>query len=193
MQQTPPRPLALGGWNLDKLLYWPCRWLWLSQFWSSAIYRCHLLVIFTPFLLITLFRQHLWEHALHISPYSLSIQCILSLFSDLDIVLYCNSSSIVEVKLLPLRQQARKQFDAEFATRPLLKKMDFDNTEENYSIYKVGAFFDLGNRTPPRPLALEGWASDMLLSGIWGCYMLIFVEIVPSIGAIYVLAILTPF
>ena len=94
--------------------------------------------------------------ALHISPYSLSIQCILSLFSDLDIVLYCNSSSIVEVKLLPLRQQARKQFDAEFATRPLLKKMDFDNTEENYSIYKVGAFFDLGNRTPPRPLALEG-------------------------------------
>ena len=23
-------------------------------------------------------------------------------------------------------------------------------------IYKVGAFFDLGNRTPPRPLALEG-------------------------------------
>ena len=140
-----------------------------------------------------LFRQHLWEHALHISPYSLSIQCILSLFSDLDIVLYCNSSSIVEVKLLPLRQQARKQFDAEFATRPLLKKMDFDNTEENYSIYKVGAFFDLGNRTPPRPLALEGWASDMLLSGIWGCYMLIFVEIVPSIGAIYVLAILTPF
>ena len=47
--RTPPRPLAFEGWNLDKLLYWPCRWLWLSQFWSSAIYRCHLLAIFTPF------------------------------------------------------------------------------------------------------------------------------------------------
>ena len=48
--RTPPRPLAFEGWNLDKLLYWPCRWLWLSQFWSSAIYRCHLLAIFTLFL-----------------------------------------------------------------------------------------------------------------------------------------------
>ena len=26
----------------------------------------------------------------------------------------------------------------------------------NLYIYKIGAFFDLGNRTPPRPLALEG-------------------------------------
>ena len=32
----------------------------------------------------------------------------------------------------------------------------FSFAESNLYIYKVGAFFDLGNRTPPRPLALEG-------------------------------------
>ena len=44
----------------------------------------------------------------------------------------------VKVKWLqPLRQQARRHFDAVIATirRPLLKKMGFDKTEDNYSIY----------------------------------------------------------
>ena len=42
-----PRTLALGSWKSDRLTSWPCRWFWLSQFWFSVIYRCHLFAVFT--------------------------------------------------------------------------------------------------------------------------------------------------
>ena len=37
------------------------------------------------------------------------------------------------------------------------KKVEFEEEKKiNLYIYKVGAFFDLLGRTPPRPLAFEG-------------------------------------
>ena len=52
-------------------------------------------------------------------------------------------------------------------------------------LYKRAGLFDLCNATPPRPLALEGWNWDMLSDMVWRVFMLILVEIGPSIGDIY--------
>ena len=50
-QRTPPRPLAVGGWNLDMLTSVVCRWLWVTQIWPSAIHRCLLFSDFHSFFL----------------------------------------------------------------------------------------------------------------------------------------------